>query len=206
MQKIKPILFACLILAMSGVAQAQEKGCLLSHDQLPEVRGFKLGMAAAQIKRRFPNFAAPEPDEFGYAEFEYDFTLERGAFESDGLGGERREPLDGIDRKGLAAVRLGFMDGRLISFAVSYDSSVTWAGVGEFLEVVIPPLRLPARRHWKPVDDFTMELRCADSLVRATIMPTGGGSSLGFFKLGVRAEIDKRKVEKATRTLKDFRP
>lgn len=173
-------------------------------EQLPEVRGLKLGMDVAAIRGRFPNFVAPEQDAEGYAEFDYDFTLERGAFES--LGEVRKEPLDGIDRKGLARVALGLFDGKIVVLVVSYEASTNWRDAGEFLRAVAAPLGLPPADNWKAINNHSLEYRCSAYRILLTTRPLRGGSGIAFYRLGVEEEIERRKAAAAERRRKEFKP
>lgn len=183
---------------------AQSNPCSLRAEQLPEIRGLKLGMTVAQIKKRYPFFKPPQADQFGYAEFEYDFTLERGRYES--YGSEDKEPLEGIDKNNLAYIGLGFLDNTLTSLAVSYDSSANWNNIGEFQEFMIKSLKLPEAAKWTAIDRFTQQFDCTDYLIRATIRPRHGASGIGFFKFGVAEEIKKREAADKERKRREFKP
>lgn len=201
---VKSLILILLVGLLYATVGAQIRPCPLRVDQFPEVRGFRLGMKVTQIRQRFRNFEPPERNEFGYSEFSYDFTLERGAFER--FGDETKEPLEGIDTKGLGFVGLGFLDDQLVALAVTYDRSVKWRGLDEFLGLLINSLNLPARTEWREVDTETAEFRCDDYLIRATLRPKHGGSGIAFYKLGIEEEIEKRKAEKEERRRKEFKP
>lgn len=185
-------------------AAAQSNPCPVRAEQLPEIRGLKLGMTVAQIKKRYPFFKQPQANKFGYAEFEYDFTLERGRYES--YGAEDKEPLEGIDKQNLAFIGLGFLDNSLTSVAISYDRSAEWKNIGEFQEFMIRSLNLPEAAKWTAVDRFTQQYECDEYVIRATLRPRHGASGIGFFKLGVAEEIKKREAADKERKRREFKP
>jgi hypothetical protein len=183
---------------------AQTNPCPVTLEQLPEVRGLKLGMTASEIKHRYPYFTVPEANDYGYSEFSYDFTLERGRYES--VGADEKEPFEGIDKKDLANIGLGFLDNKVVALAVSYDQSVEWRNVSEFLDVIIKSLRLPDAAKWKEIDNANEELRCDKYIIRATTKPKHGGSGLGFYQTGIADELKKRETEAKERQRHLFKP
>jgi hypothetical protein len=192
------------LIAASSVARAQQPACSPAPADLPEVRGLKLGMSVQQLKVRFPHFKPPKPDAYGYAEFDYDFTLQRGAYES--YGEETKEPFDGIDTNGLAYVGLSFLDDKVVSLAVAYARNIHWRDLNEFLGALTGPLKLLPPDRWKMINKDSAEYRCGSYLIRATTAPKHGGSGIAFYSEGVVEEIQKRKAAEEERRRRTFKP
>jgi hypothetical protein len=124
----KLLFVAALVLCIPAVARAQQAPCQLKLEDAPEIRGFRLGMSAAQVKARFPVFQL-KPDEYGVAEF----LIQVGG----NVFGDKS--LDGVE-----SISLYFVDERLASFNVSYKNVIAWQSDEQFRERISRALNLPA--------------------------------------------------------------
>src|SRR5712692_2290134 len=135
---IKKTLWLFLV-AMSTVptAPAQQSNCCVKIDQLPdapELRGFHLGMTYDQVKTRVPPIQFGRADKFGVAKT------------SINPGFDPR-----FDKASFADVRtisLDFLDGKLVTLWIGYESTFKWQKLDEFVAGMSEVLNLPAA--WLP--------------------------------------------------------
>lgn len=126
-----PILL--VLITTVATAPAQQSICSLKIDQLPdapELRGFHLGMTYYQVKTRVP------PIQFGSADqFEVAKTSINPAFDPR------------FDKASFADVRtisLDFLDGKLVTLWIGYESTFKWQKLDEFVAGMSKSLKLPA--------------------------------------------------------------
>lgn len=201
----KSLLSILCLLFIGKLGYAQTDACVLPYDQLPEVRGFRLGMTIEQIKQRYPHFPELKTNAYGYSEFTEDFMVERGRYES--LGSTRVEPLSGINKESLGAVELAFLDNKLVVFKISYNNKVEWQSVDNFVESLATSLKLPPAAKWSKTNNLTMRLACKDYSLRATISSVREGrGSIGFYTPGISQEIEKRERDAKERQRREFKP
>jgi hypothetical protein len=107
----------------------------------PEVRGLRLGMTLREAMSRLkPSSSSPDAEWCGRQTFEFDW--------SDDLLGQpapRPEELEGV-----RLVRLGFLDGKLAYFRVTYDQRTAPLTPEQFRSTLTSSLALPGR--WRPAD------------------------------------------------------
>jgi hypothetical protein len=97
------------------------------------VRGLRLGMNIKDVATRLRPSSVPEPDSCGRQTLEFDWA--------DGLLGQpapRLRELSGVRR-----VRLGFLDGRLAYFRVTYDGEAVPMRLDQFRATLSASLQLP---------------------------------------------------------------
>lgn len=122
-----------VVLIGTTAASAQRPTCSLKIDQLPdsaELRGFRLGMTYDQVKARVPQVKFGPADEFGVAK-----TTINPYFDPR------------IDKTGFADVRsisLDFLDGRLVTLWIGFESTFKWQTLDEFVAQMSKSLNLPA--------------------------------------------------------------
>ena len=151
-----------LILLCAVSVPGQENKCVLKLSELPnapELFGFHLGMTNDQVKARVPQVIFEHPNEFGLSK-----TSINPDFDSR------------INKSSLAGVRtisLDFLDGRLTSLWLGYDSSFKWQTVPDFVKGISQSLRLPdAWTSWK---SRGQQLHCADFQMTVNIVAEGPG-------------------------------
>jgi hypothetical protein len=163
--KIKILRAAWLILAaflIPSIAAAQNPACSLKLDQLPdaqELRGFHLGMTREQVKTRIPQVAFDPADQFGVTKISISPLFERG-----------------FDRTSFADIRtvsLDFLDGKLVTLWIGFESTFKWRTLDEFVAGFSKSLTLPGR--WPP-KRAGRELTCDGFSVFASMI--GGGPSI----------------------------
>jgi hypothetical protein len=79
-----------------------------------------------------------------------------------------------IDKSSFAGVRsvsLDFLDGRLTSLWIGYDSGFKWLSVEDFVKGISQSLRLTGT--WAPWKSRGQQLRCADFQMTVTIVAEG---------------------------------
>jgi hypothetical protein len=149
-----------LLLCLVSVAAAQGNQCALKLAELPdapELFKFHLGMTKEQAKIRVPQIAFEADNAFGVSK-----TTINPDFDPH------------IDKASLAGVRtisLDFLDGRLNSLWLGYDSSFKWQTVPDFVTGISQALHLPdAWQSWK-IDG--QQLKCSDFQMTVKIVSEG---------------------------------
>src|SRR6266403_217826 len=140
--------FWLLLVALSTVTtpSAQQSSCSAKVDQLadvPEMRGFHLGMTYDQVKARVPPIQFGRADQFGVAKTSINPSF-----------GPQ------FDKASFADVRtisLDFLDGKLVTLWIGYESTFKWQKLDEFVSGMSKSLNLPAA--WPPKRGG-QELRC----------------------------------------------
>lgn len=153
-------LASLLILLCAGNVLAQDSKCTLKLSDLPEAPelfGFRLGMTTAQVKARVPQVAFGKADDFGVSKTsinpDFDPHIDKAS-----LGGVRTISLD-------------FLDDRLISLWLGYDSTSKWQAVPEFVKGISQSLRLPDA--WRPWKFRGQQLTCADFQMTVSFVAEG---------------------------------
>jgi hypothetical protein len=121
----------------AGVEQSR---CDLNLTRAPEVRGLRLGMTLREATSRFRPSSLPDVEWCGRQTLEFDW--------SDDLLGQpapRTKELEGVHR-----IRLGFLDGRLAYFRVTYDPKDAPLTSEQFRATLSSSLTLPGR--WRAAD------------------------------------------------------
>lgn len=125
--------------AMFAVACAQPANaqCTLKSDQLPdapELHGFRLGMTPDQAKARVPLMQFGRVDEIGLIKTSinplYDPRFDKVAY------------------AGVRTISLDFLDEKLTTLWIGYESSFKWQTVADFVTGISKSLNLPAT--WAP--------------------------------------------------------
>ncbi|MEK6283294.1 MAG: hypothetical protein AABN95_23305 [Acidobacteriota bacterium] len=153
-------LLCLLVLLLATTVGAQEKQCGLKLADLPaapELMGFRLGMTPDQVKARVPQVLFAKADDFGVAKTsinpDFDTRIDKSTF------------------AGVRTVSLDFLDGRLTSLWLGYDSSFKWTTVPDYVKGISESLRLP--NAWTSWRSRGQQLRCADFQMTVIIVAEG---------------------------------
>ena len=138
------ISIAVLIIGCAHAATAQ---CTVKGDQLPdapELHGFRLGMTPEQAKAREPLIQFGRPDEIGVIKTSinplYDPRFDKVAFAD------------------VRTISLDFLDGKLKTVWIGYESSFKWQTVDDFVSGISKSLNLPAT--WEQPKRGSQQLHC----------------------------------------------
>ena len=149
-----------LILLIAATAPAQDRQCTLKLAQLPdapELFAFRMGMTKEQVKVRLPQVVFGRTDEFKVSKTsinpDFDPRIDKSAF------------------AGVRTISLDFLDDRITSLWLGYDSSFKWHTVPEFVEGISQSLHLP--NAWTSWKSRGQQLRCADFQMTVSIVAEG---------------------------------
>ena len=150
-----------LMVALSSAiaASAQQPPCPLKIDQLAdseELRGFHLGMTYEQVKARVPQVQFGNADQFGVAKTSINPHFD-----------------PRIDKVGFADMRtisLDFLDGRLVTLWIGFESTFKWHTLDEFIAGMSKSLNLPAA--WS-IKRSGRQISCAGFSVFASLIAGG---------------------------------
>src|SRR2546428_1347792 len=116
-----------------SITSAQQSNCSLRLDRLPdapEFRGFHLGMTYDQVKSRVPQIQFDRADEFGGSKTSispfFDPHFDKASFSD------------------VRTVSLDFLDGKLVTLWIGYESTFKWKTLDEFVAGISKSLNLPA--------------------------------------------------------------
>lgn len=121
-------------------AGAERSRCDLNLAGAPLVRGLRLGMSLREVISRFKPSSLPDAEWCGRQTLEFDWS-------DDLLGQPAPRPKD---LEGVRRIRLGFLDGRLAYFRVTYDQRAAPLTPEQFRSTLSSSLTLPGR--WRAAD------------------------------------------------------
>jgi hypothetical protein len=169
------------VLCCAMQVRAQTTTCSMKLADLPpsaELFGFQLGMTAEQIKARLPHIAFGPINDFGVSR-----TTTNPDFTSD---------LDKTAFAGVRTISLDFLDNRLSSLWLGYESSYKWQTVPDFVAGISQSLHLPnAWESWKMRGS---RIRCADFQI--TLSLVAGGASFRLIDETAEKTIATRREAK----------
>jgi len=175
-------LFAKLSIAfvsvLCGVANVSAQ-CSLKIDQIanvPELRGFRLGMTLDQVKARVPQIQFGRADEIGVTRTSINPSFD--------------PQFDQASFTDVRTVSLEFLDGRLTSLWIGYEESFKWKNVDQFVDGISKSLTLPSR--WSP-KKAGQQLRCGDFTIFVSMI--AGGPSLRLTEDAAEETIGLRREE-----------
>ena len=149
-----------LILLCAAIASAQDSQCTLKLAQLPgapELFAFRMGMTKEQVKIRLPQVVFGRTDEFKVSKTsinpDFDPRIDKSAF------------------AGVRTISLDFLDDRITSLWLGYDSSFKWQRVSEFVEGISQSLHLP--NAWTSWKSRGQQLRCSGFQMTVSIVADG---------------------------------
>ncbi len=126
----KSIAFILFVLASTSVAIAQQ--CTVKSDQLPdtpELFGFRLGMSFDQVQAREAQVRFGRSDDIGLVKTSinplYDPRFDKEKF------------------AGVRTISFDFLDGKLTTLWIGYESSFKWQTIDDFVAGISKPLTLP---------------------------------------------------------------
>lgn len=172
-----------LMVALSSAiaASAQQPTCSLKIDQLAdsvELRGFHLGMTYEQVKARVLQVQFGNADQFGVAKTSINPHFD-----------------PRIDKVGFADVRtisLDFLDGRLVTLWIGFESTFKWHSLDEFIAGMSKSLNLPAT--WSTTRRGR-QISCAGFSVFASLI--AGGPDIRLTDEAAQETIATRREEAA---------
>jgi len=157
--KVKTLALLLLLVCSAGVL-AQENKCTLKLAELPEspeLFGFRAGMTVDQVRTKVPAIVIPRSNLFGVAQTsispDFDPKFDKKAF------------------VGVRTVSLDFLDDRLSSIWLGYDSTFKWQTVPEFVKGISQSLRLPDA--WATWKTRGQRLVCSDFQMTVTMLGEG---------------------------------
>jgi hypothetical protein len=181
--RLLPVIFFSLCFAAAAHAQ-QSQVCTLNVEHAPELRGFRLGMTADQVKARVPGIQINK-QEFG-ASFA---NLASVDFHS----------LDAVAYRGINDISFSFLDDRLVRFTVNYQS-VPWKTAGQFAAKVSESLKLPDA--WRDGGNFSEVLTCAGF----DVIANANTNTITLNKPGYNEIVKERREQRDEKLRQDFRP
>jgi hypothetical protein len=170
--------------AATHAQQAQAQVCTLTVEQAPELRGFRLGMTAEQLKARVPGIQVSQR-EFGVS----NAVLSSVNFRN----------LDAVAYKGVNEISFAFLDDRLVRLTVFYQS-VPWKNADQLAAKVSESLKLPNALRWGQNQDKV--LTCAGFDIKAAVYE----NSITLDTPGYDEIVRRRREQRDEKLRQDFRP
>jgi hypothetical protein len=165
----------------TAAASAQTAPCTLKIDQLPdsaELRSFRVGMTFDQAKERVPQVRLARRDEFGVARISinpfYDPSFDKTLFAD------------------VRTISLDFLDDRLVSLWIGYESSFKWQTLDDYVAGMSKSLNLPSA--WS-IKRGGRQLNCDGFTVFASII--AGSPSIRISEDAAQETIATRREEAA---------
>ena len=157
--RIKILAFLILLISSVSVC-AQETKCTLKLAELPdapELSGFRMGMTTVQLKQRVPQVSFGRADDFGVLKTS--------------ISPDFDPQMDKASLAGIRTVSFDFLDGKLTSLWLGYDSSFKWKTVPEFVSGISKSLHLPDA--WQTWKIRGQQLSCADFQLTVSLVAEG---------------------------------
>jgi hypothetical protein len=173
--------FLPAVLFMTASASAQQTSCTLKIDQLSDVaelRGFHLGMTYDQVKTRVPPIQFGRADRFGVAKTS--------------INPSYGPQFDQASFADVRTISLDFLDGKLVTLWIGYESTFKWQKLDEFVAGMSKSLNLPAG--WSPKRGG-QQLTCDGFSVFASVI--AGSPSIRFTDEAAQETIASRREEAA---------
>lgn len=143
-----------------------------------ELLGFHLGMTKDEVKIRVPQAVFGLSDEFGISKTtinpDFDPRIDKTKFE------------------GVRSVSLDFLDGRLTSLWIGYDSTFKVQTIDDFVKTLSLSLHLP--NVWSSWKSKGLQLRCADFQI--TVTTVAGGPSFRILDQTAEDALASRRAAK----------
>jgi hypothetical protein len=173
------LVLAAVLTAAS--ASAQQRTCALKIDQVPEsveLRGFHAGMTFEQAKAHVSQIQLARPDQFGVAKISinpyFDPSFDKTTFAD------------------VRTISLDFLDGRLVSLWIGFESTFKWQTLDAFVAGFSKSLSLPAA--W-PVKRGGRQLTCDGFSMFASLI--AGSPSIRISEDAAQETIATRREEAA---------
>ena len=167
-----------LIVGAALAAPAQvETTCAHKISQLPkapELRGFHLGMTIDQVKDRIPQIEVGPADAFGATQVS--------------VNPDFNPRIEKSTLQGVRTVSFEFLDGKLFSLGIGYNTSFKWQTLEAFLPEITRALGLPDA--WQSKSWRGQVIECSDFQI--TVRMIGGSPSILLIDTATRREWEKR--------------
>lgn len=165
---------------------APKNQCVMKAEELPEVRGFKIGQASDEAQMRFPDkFRGEQSDEINLQRIYLSFPT----FTKDD------QEFEGVQR-----VILIYLDKKLASFEISYSYDTEWKSDLDFAASIAQALKLPTTG-WRGLHPTRLD--CADFTVTADALVAG---KMKIELLGLGKELERRRTELNDKKRGKFKP
>lgn len=177
----KPVAVLALLFICVQAGGAQESKCTLKLAQLkqaPELYGLRIGMSLEQVRVAVPSLQPGRADDLGFAttSFSPDFNPQ----------------IDKAAYAGVRTVSLEFLDDKLFTIWIGFNSSYKWKTLDVFVPGMSAALGLPADA-W-PVNSPKPAVDCVDFDISASMI--GGGPSIRITDKPAKELWEQRRVEK----------
>ena len=166
----------CLVLLSAAIVAAQDNQCTAKLDRLPqapELRGFRLGMTPEQVKARVPQVVFGRTDDLGVSKTS--------------INPDFHPRIDKTNFEDVRTVSLEFLDGRVTSLWIGFETTFEWKSVDEFVKGISQVLGVPTEWSTK---GRAQQLRCADFELSVSVI--AGGPSLRILELAAEETIAAR--------------
>lgn len=192
------LLVACLPFQSKAQKRPTEiNKCPLTIEQSPTVRGVKLGQSGSDIQTLFAVDGDEDltrvalgldrkPDETGVSEQLISSTLL----------GIRSDKL-----KGTRYISIRYLDSRVASFQIAYDSSVNWPSSAHFAAAIAEQLHLPTEG-WQDTG-LSLRLTCDGFYIETTAFST---AQLKIERTDLETQIAIRRKQLEQRKRAEFKP
>jgi hypothetical protein len=169
-----------MLLCTAATTFAQDSKCTLKLADLPnapELFGFRMGMTHEQVKARVPRVQFGKANEFGVskASISPDFDPE----------------MDKTSLTGVRTISFDFLDDRLTSLWLGYDSTFKWQTVDDFVKGISAVLHLP--NSWQTWKVRGQQMTCGD--FQLTLGIVSEGPSFHIIDLPAEQTIAVRRQE-----------
>jgi hypothetical protein len=193
--KTPQLVFLLALFGFPSSVLAQVRPCNLSAVDAPALRGFQLGMTVEEAKGIY-NLIDASPDETGYFEVHAIPLL-----------------LPEHTAEGISGLALGFLDGRIVSIIVVYDSKTLWPSTEQLALAISKTLNLPTSWEKKtnpanPSQQVGLQLRCNGITVGVTPADVSPSKTpvLLLFKNDTKAIRDARRAKAEELRRRTFKP
>ena len=173
------VTFACIFFSYS--VSAQDVQCRLKLSDLPqatELKGFRLGMTMDEVKARIPQVQFGKTTDVGVSKTsfspDYDPRLYKSTFHD------------------VRTVSFDFLDGKLSSLWIGYDSAFKWQTVDAFVKGVSQSMGLP--NAWVAWKVRGQQMKCAD--FQMTVSLVAGSPSFRILDQTAEETIAARRSAK----------
>ena len=210
--------FGCLTIMASGQAQKPSSvrtPCTMTVDQLPEIRGLRLGMSVGDVMAAFPEESSKKAIQQA--------VIDAQKSEAYGFGRTTlfRSNSDlNPNFSGVASIGFELLDEHVSSFRVDYARGTEWKTVDQFVNRLSDAFHLPAAELWRrvdmigrpyklespPVDYGVRDLTCNGFTILATINNGKGGSAMEVKNPAAEQVVNDRREAAKEKVRQAFKP
>jgi hypothetical protein len=186
-----PVLFALLVTLACAASISAQNQCTQKLAELPAAAalfGFHMGMTKEEVKAQVPQTVFGRTDDFGVSKTtinpDFDPQIDKTRFQ------------------GVRSISLDFLDGKLTSLWIGYDSTFKIQTTDDFLMMVSDSLHLPDA--WSSWKSRGRQMRCAD--FQMTVTTVAGAPSFRILDqiaedtVSARREAKEQQEAAATET------